>query len=216
MSALTVRVQNGIGWVELDFPGKPVNMITPAVREQLETVLDRVGSDADVRAVVFISRKPDSFIAGADIEEFLSLGSRDEAHRLVRSGQALVNRFETLGKPVVAAIHGTCLGGGLEAALACTYRIATDHPKTQIGLPEVQLGIIPAAGGCQRLPRLIGVRAALDMILAGKRVRASRALRSRRHAPAAGSEPRDRAASRSRALHARRARAAGGDPEARW
>jgi 3-hydroxyacyl-CoA dehydrogenase/enoyl-CoA hydratase/3-hydroxybutyryl-CoA epimerase len=177
MSALTLRVQNGVGWLELDLPGEPLNKITPGVRKELETVLDRVASDADIRAVVLISRKPDSFIAGADIDEFLGLRSRDEAHSLVRTGQALINRLETLGKPVVAAIHGVCLGGGLEAALACTYRIATDHPKTQIGLPEVQLGIIPAAGGCQRLPRLIGARAALDMILAGKRVRARRAYR---------------------------------------
>ena len=177
MSALTLRVQNGVGWLELELPGNLVNKITPAVRQELETMLDRVASDADIRAVVFISRKPDSFIAGADIDEFLRLSSRDEAHTFVRTGQAVVNRFETLGKPVVAAIHGACLGGGLEAALACTYRIATDHAKTQIGLPEVQLGVIPALGGCQRLPRLIGVRAALDMILAGKRVRARRAHR---------------------------------------
>ncbi len=78
---------------------------------------------------------------------------------------------------MVAAIHGACLGGGLELALACHYRIATDHPKTQLGLPEVQLGLIPGAGGCQRLPRLIGVRAALDMILTGKSERATKALR---------------------------------------
>ncbi|MGD8727039.1 MAG: 3-hydroxyacyl-CoA dehydrogenase NAD-binding domain-containing protein [Gemmatimonadales bacterium] len=177
MNAVTVRVQNGVGWLELNLPGSPLNKITPDVRTELEQTLDRVASDADVRAVVVMSTKPDSFVAGADIDEFLALRSRDEAHTLVRAGQALVNRIETLGKPVVAAIHGTCLGGGLEAALAATYRIATDHPKTQIGLPEVQLGIIPAAGGCQRLPRLIGVRAALEMILEGKRVRARRAYR---------------------------------------
>ncbi|HEU4681424.1 MAG TPA: 3-hydroxyacyl-CoA dehydrogenase NAD-binding domain-containing protein, partial [Gemmatimonadales bacterium] len=87
------------------------------------------------------------------------------------------SRVETLQKPVVAAIHGACLGGGLELALACHYRIATDHPKTQLGLPEVQLGLIPGAGGCQRLPRLIGARAALDMILSGRSERASKALR---------------------------------------
>ena len=89
----------------------------------------------------------------------------------------MLSRMETLPKPVVAAIHGACLGGGLELALACHYRIATDHPKTQLGLPEVQLGLIPGAGGCQRLPRLIGVRAALDMILTGKSERPAKALR---------------------------------------
>ena len=89
----------------------------------------------------------------------------------------MMNRVETLPKPIVAAIHGACLGGGLELALACHYRIATDHPKTQLGLPEVQLGLIPGAGGCQRLPRLIGARAALDMILTGKSERGAKALR---------------------------------------
>jgi 3-hydroxyacyl-CoA dehydrogenase/enoyl-CoA hydratase/3-hydroxybutyryl-CoA epimerase len=89
----------------------------------------------------------------------------------------MVSRVETLPKPVVAAIHGACLGGGLELALACHYRIASDHPKTQLGLPEVQLGLIPGAGGCQRLPRLIGVSAALDMILTGKTERPAKALR---------------------------------------
>ena len=126
---------------------------------------------------MLISGKPDTFIAGADIDEFVALQTREEAEALVRAGQVLINRLENLGKPIVAAIHGACLGGGFEAALACSYRVATDHPKTVIGLPEIQLGIIPAAGGCQRLPRLIGVRAALDIILAGKTVPAARAFR---------------------------------------
>ncbi len=179
MSAITTRVQHGVGWLEIDVPHEPINKITATVRHELEVALERVATDADIRAVVLISRKPDSFIAGADIDEFLELRSREEAHSLVRAGQGLINRLETLGKPVVAAIHGTCLGGGLEAVLACAYRIATDHPSTQLGLPEVQLGIIPATGGCQRLPRLIGLQAALDMILTGKRVRAERAHRMR-------------------------------------
>jgi 3-hydroxyacyl-CoA dehydrogenase/enoyl-CoA hydratase/3-hydroxybutyryl-CoA epimerase len=177
MSAFTVRTEHGIGWLELDLPDEPVNKMTRGVREELGSWLDRLGADGDVRSIVLISRKPGSFIAGADIDEFLALRSRDEAHALVRSGQELVGRLGRLGKPVVAAIHGACLGGGLEAALACTYRIATDDAKTRIGLPEVQLGIIPAAGGCQRLPRLIGVRNALDMILAGKQLPARRAFR---------------------------------------
>ncbi len=133
--------------------------------------------DPATRAVVLISGKPDNFIAGADIEEFTALTSQDAAERLSFVGQETVSRVETFHKPIVAAIHGACLGGGLELALACHYRIATDHPKTQLGLPEVQLGLIPGAGGCQRLPRLIGARAALDMILTGKTERAGKALR---------------------------------------
>ncbi|MDH3290327.1 MAG: 3-hydroxyacyl-CoA dehydrogenase NAD-binding domain-containing protein [Gemmatimonadota bacterium] len=176
-AALTARVERGIAWLELDLPAEPVNKITRGVREEFERVLDRLASDPDVRAGILISRKAGSFIAGADIDEFGGLASRGEAHALVRGGQVLVTRFATLGKPMVAAINGACLGGGLETALACTYRVAADDPKTLIGLPEVQLGILPAAGGCQRLPRLIGVRAALDLILAGKQVPARRAHR---------------------------------------
>lgn len=178
MSAFTTQVRDGIARLELNLPGEGVNKITRDVRDELEELLGQLATDGAMRAVVLISGKPDTFIAGADIDEFVALQSREEAYDLVRQGQALVNRIEWLGKPVVAAIHGACLGGGLEAALACTYRIATDHPKTRLGLPEVQLGIIPAAGGCQRLPRLIGVRAALDIILAGKQVPARRAYRS--------------------------------------
>ncbi len=178
MGAFRCAVSDGIARVVLDLPGEPVNKITRSVREELDQLLDRLGGDPGVRAVILSSGKPDTFIAGADIEEFVALRSREEAHELVRAGQRLLNRLPALGKPIVAAIHGACLGGGLETALACTYRIATDHPKTQIGLPEVQLGIIPAAGGCQRLPRLIGVRAALDIILAGRTLPAHRAYRA--------------------------------------
>lgn len=178
MGAFTVELRDEIAHVVLDLPGEPINKITREVREELEEVMSRLRNDSQVHGVVLISGKADSFIAGADIEEFVALQTRDEAEQLVRSGQALINRLAALGKPVVAAIHGACLGGGLETALACAYRVATDHPRTTLGLPEVQLGIIPAAGGCQRLPRLIGVRAALDIILAGKTLPASRALRA--------------------------------------
>src|SRR3954470_11479230 len=177
MPAFTVQDENGIAVVTFNLPGEPVNKLTSAVRDELEGVLNELRDDAPTRAVVLISGKPDNFIAGADIEEFTAITSQDAAERLSFEGQETVSRVETFHKPIVAAIHGACLGGGLELALACHYRIATDHPKTQLGLPEVQLGLIPGAGGCQRLPRLIGARAALDMILAGKSERASKALR---------------------------------------
>ncbi|GIW52887.1 MAG: fatty acid oxidation complex subunit alpha [Gemmatimonadales bacterium] len=176
-SCFTVSVRDGVAHVVLDLPGEPINKITRGVREEMETLFPRLEEDAAVRAVVLASGKPDTFIVGADIDEFVALRSSEEARALVLSGQALINRLASFSKPVVAAIHGACLGGGLETALACTYRVATDHPKTMIGLPEVQLGIIPAAGGCQRLPRLIGLRAALDMILTGKSVPAKQAFR---------------------------------------
>ena len=168
MNAFTTELRDGIAWLSLDVPFEPVNTIARAVREEFRAVLDWVRDETAARAAVLISAKTDNFIAGADIDEFTALRTRAEALALVLDGQELSERIAKLGKPVVAAIHGACLGGGLEAALGCTYRIATDHPKTSLGLPEVQLGIIPAAGGCQRLPRLIGVRGALDIILAGK------------------------------------------------
>ncbi|MEP6687517.1 MAG: fatty acid oxidation complex subunit alpha FadJ [Gemmatimonadales bacterium] len=177
MSALTTIVEDGIAVVTFDLPGEPVNKLSGAVKVEFEALLIRIRDDEGIRAAVLISGKPDSFIAGADIEEFSALTTESAAERLSFEGQEMVNRVETLAKPVVAAIHGACLGAGLELALACHYRVATDHPKTQLGLPEVQLGLIPGAGGCQRLPRLIGARAALDMILTGKSERGAKALR---------------------------------------
>jgi 3-hydroxyacyl-CoA dehydrogenase / enoyl-CoA hydratase / 3-hydroxybutyryl-CoA epimerase len=177
MSAFTTENENGVAIVTFDLPGEPVNKLTNAARVELEALLIGFRDDPGTRAVVLISGKPDNFIAGADIEEFTALTSQDAAERLSFEGQETVSRVETSHKPIIAAIHGACLGGGLELALACHYRIATDHPKTQLGLPEVQLGLIPGAGGCQRLPRLIGARAALDMILTGRTERASKALR---------------------------------------
>ncbi|MDF3053859.1 MAG: multifunctional fatty acid oxidation complex subunit alpha, partial [Geminicoccaceae bacterium] len=177
MSAFATQHENGTAVITFDLPGEPVNKLSGAVRVELEALLIGFRDDPATRAVVLISGKPDNFIAGADIEEFTALTSQDAAERLSFEGQETVSRVETFHKPIIAAIHGACLGGGLELALACHYRIATDHPKTQLGLPEVQLGLIPGAGGCQRLPRLIGARAALDMILTGKSERASKALR---------------------------------------
>ena len=177
MTAFSVANDNGIAILTLDLPGEPVNKITAAVRAEFDVVLDQLRNDGAVRAVILISGKPDTFIAGADIEEFTELATQGEAEALSRDGQALIDRVDSFPKPLIAAIHGACLGGGLELALACDYRIATDHPKTMLGLPEVQLGLLPGAGGCQRLPRLIGVRAALDIILAGKSEPAAKASR---------------------------------------
>jgi 3-hydroxyacyl-CoA dehydrogenase / enoyl-CoA hydratase / 3-hydroxybutyryl-CoA epimerase len=175
--ALTTEMrEGGVAVVTFDLEGESVNKLTRGVLEEFKALMDRVDSDATIRAVVLISGKPDLFIAGADIEGFLELRTAAEAEALSREGQELMNRLEKLRAPVVFAIHGTCVGGGLEAALAVAYRIATDHPKTVLALPEVQLGLIPGAGGTQRLPRRVGLRQALDMILQGKNVRAKKAL----------------------------------------
>ena len=164
--------------VTLDVPGEPVNTFTARGRARVRRAARPVERDQSVRAAVLLSGKPDVWIAGADIEELLELPGAAEAERLSRTGHELMDRVERLRTPVVAAIHGACLGGGLELALACAYRIATENPKTVLALPEVQLGLIPGAGGTQRLPRIVGLRAALDMILTGKNVRARKALQT--------------------------------------
>ncbi len=173
---LTSDVDNGVLVVTMDAPGEPVNTLSPRLIGEFESVFARVDADPDVKGVVLISGKPESFIVGADIDQFLEFTSAIDAERVARLGQQLLARLEGLRAPVVAAIHGACLGGGLEVALACRYRICTDHPKTSLGQPEVQLGLIPGMGGTQRLPRRVGLQAALDMILTGRNVRAKRAL----------------------------------------
>lgn len=162
--------------VTLDVPGEPVNKLTTALGDALLDVITQVDRDAGVRACVLVSGKKDSFIAGADIEQFLAFRREVDAARASQTGQDVLNALAALRVPVVAAIHGACLGGGLELALACRYRICTSHAKTLLALPEVQLGVIPGMGGTQRLPRLIGLQAALDMILTGKNIRAKKAL----------------------------------------
>lgn len=177
MSAFSVVTEGGIAVVTFDLPGQSVNLLSTAVAEELDRVLDQLRDDPLVRAAVLISGKPDNFIAGADIEQFTRLQSQTQAEARSRAAEAMSDRVATFAKPLVAAIHGACLGGGLELALACRWRVATDHPKTQLGLPEVQLGLVPGAGGTQRLPRLIGARAALDLILTGKPARGAKLLR---------------------------------------
>jgi 3-hydroxyacyl-CoA dehydrogenase / enoyl-CoA hydratase / 3-hydroxybutyryl-CoA epimerase len=164
--------------VTIDAPGAPVNTLSPALASEFEDVFRRAQDDTLIKGVVLISGKPDGFIAGADIEQFPSLRTAADAEGISRMGQDLLRRLELLRVPVVAAIHGACLGGGLETALACRYRVCTDHPKTTLALPEVQLGLIPGMGGTQRLPRRVGLQAALDMILTGRSVRAKRALQT--------------------------------------
>jgi 3-hydroxyacyl-CoA dehydrogenase/enoyl-CoA hydratase/3-hydroxybutyryl-CoA epimerase len=169
---------DGILVLTLDVPGEKVNTLGKAMMQELDTLIHGLESRSDVKAVVLRSAKTDNFIAGADIKDFTAIRSSMEGESLSRQGQAVLDRLAALKVPVVAAIHGSCMGGGLETALACRYRIASDHPKTSIGLPEVNLGIIPGMGGTQRLPRLVGLRTALDLILTGRALKASRALRA--------------------------------------
>ncbi len=174
MPAISLTIEDGIAILTLDVPGESVNIISRGVRDAMRKAFDDLERSTDVRAAVLLSGK-DSFIAGADIEEFLQWKTAADAEAASREGHGLLDRLERLRTPVVAAVHGACMGGGTEAILACAYRIATDHPKTVIAVPEVQLGLIPGAGGTQRLPRTVGLQAALDMILTGKNIRARKA-----------------------------------------
>jgi 3-hydroxyacyl-CoA dehydrogenase/enoyl-CoA hydratase/3-hydroxybutyryl-CoA epimerase len=173
---LSMALDDDVLVVTIDRPGESVNTLSPALVGEFEGLFLRVDQDTLIKGMVLISGKPDSFIAGADIEQFPGIATAAQAESISRMGQDLLNRLEKLRTPVVAAIHGACLGGGLETALACRYRICTDHPKTTLAVPEVQLGLIPGMGGTQRLPRQVGLQAALDMILTGRSIRAKKAL----------------------------------------
>jgi len=161
------RDETGVLWLTFDRPESKVNTFSPGTLDELEEMLGRVG-DAEARALVIRSAKKDSFIAGADIDELSTIETEQDAYELGRRGQGVFGQISALKIPTVALIHGSCLGGGLEMALACDYRLITEHPKTSLGLPEVNLGILPGWGGTQRLPRLIGLPQALTMILTGK------------------------------------------------
>jgi len=174
--ALSSEIFDGVVVVTIDLPNEPVNKLNRQVKDEFVALMDRLERDLNVRAAVLLSGKKDSWIAGADINEFLELKTAADAERMSHEGQLLLDSVERMRTPLICGIHGACLGGALELALASAYRIATDDPKTVLALPEVQLGLIPGAGGSQRLPRLIGTRAALDMILTGKNVRAKKAL----------------------------------------
>ncbi|MBX7099824.1 MAG: enoyl-CoA hydratase/isomerase family protein, partial [Myxococcaceae bacterium] len=171
------ELEGEVAVVTFDDPTEAVNTLSPETGRAFEALLTRAASDAAVKAVVFTSGKKDSFVAGAKIDFVTAIKTAAEASRISREAQASFDRLEAFPKPVLAAINGACLGGGLEWALACDYRLATDSPKTSLGLPEVQLGLIPGAGGTQRLPRLIGAQAALDLILSGKTLKAKKALK---------------------------------------
>lgn len=174
-AGLSLTVDHGVAIVTYDQPQSPVNTLNSRVGPVFERIFARIEQDPTIRGAVMVSGKVDSWIAGADIDELARVTSAADGEALSLGGHALLNRLAAMSKPVVAAIHGAALGGGLEVALACRYRIATDHPKTVLALPEVQLGLIPGAGGTQRLPRTVGLQAALDMILTGKNIRAKKA-----------------------------------------
>jgi len=171
---------DGIAWITFDDPGRSVNVLTEPVMIRLGQALDQAraaGREGRARVVVIRSGKDAGFIAGADVDAIAGLDDPAEAEYKVKMGQQVFSDAASLPIPTVAAIHGACLGGGLELSLACIHRVVSDAPRTQLGLPEVMLGILPAWGGTTRLPRLVGLQAALDLLLTGKQVGARKAER---------------------------------------
>jgi 3-hydroxyacyl-CoA dehydrogenase/enoyl-CoA hydratase/3-hydroxybutyryl-CoA epimerase len=166
---------DGIGVLTLDVPGHSANTLSVAVLEDLARVLSGI-EQAPPKGLLIRSGKPGGFIAGADINEFTTFGSREEALKAVLRGQRLCDRVAALPFPVAVVIQGFALGGGMELALACTYRVGVDDGKLTLGLPEVQLGIHPGFGGSVRSVQLLGVRRAMDMMLTGKNIRGKKAL----------------------------------------
>lgn len=170
-----VERRDDVAVIVLDVPGQSMNTLRTDFVADLERLLGDLEADRAVAGVVLASGKTDSFIAGADIEMLAAVASPADGVALSREGQRVFDRIEGSTTPVVAAIHGTCLGGGMELVMACHGRIASDDPATRLGQPEVLLGLIPGAGGTQRLPRLAGLEQALELILTGRDVSASRA-----------------------------------------
>jgi 3-hydroxyacyl-CoA dehydrogenase/enoyl-CoA hydratase/3-hydroxybutyryl-CoA epimerase len=169
------RDADGVAWLTLDKPGTSANVLSSGVLEELGTLIGTLAMSVP-RALIIRSAKPSGFIAGADIGEFTAFKGPEDAFALIRAGQAVLDRLEALPCPTVAAIHGFALGGGLELALACRYRVAVNDDRLALGLPEVQLGIHPGFGGTVRAVRIIGVRPAMQLMLTGKSVRADKAL----------------------------------------
>ncbi len=165
------KVEEGVALVTLDHP--PVNILTPELLAELDTTFDSLATDDAVKIVV-LTGAGRFFVAGADIRVLASIASSAEGAAMARHGQTILNKIEALGKPVIAAINGACLGGGFELALCCHIRLAAEGAR--LGLPEINLGIMPGFGGTQRLPRLIGQSKALELILTGEPISAREAM----------------------------------------
>lgn len=172
-----LRDHNDIAWLTLDRPDSNTNTINQAVFSEFKTILESLQHNLKPKGLVIQSGKKNGFLAGADIKQFEQFKNEEEAFALIRQGQIVLQILEDLPFPSLALIHGFCFGGGLELALACRYRIADDGLDTKLALPEVLLGIHPGWGGTIRLPRLIGSLKALDLILTGRSVSASQALK---------------------------------------
>ena len=174
--SLEIR-EDKIGVLTMDVPGETMNTLRAEFADEISDLMKEIKSNSDLQGLVLISGKKDSFVAGADVTMIDACETAADAEQLSLEGHRVMGELEALNIPVVAAIHGACLGGGLELALACHIRVCTESTKTALGVPEVMLGLLPGSGGTQRLPRLIGVAKSLDLMLTGKQIRAKQALK---------------------------------------
>ncbi len=161
------RDTSSIAWLHLDKAEASANVLSSEVVNELAMILDELETQTPT-GIVILSDKESGFIAGADVNEFTKLTTEEEALSLIRKGHGIFNKLEAFKCPTIALIHGFCLGGGLELALACRYRVADTDPKTRLGLPEVKLGIHPGFGGSARAIRTMGALAAMDIMLSGR------------------------------------------------
>ncbi|NXO63180.1 ECHA enzyme, partial [Phainopepla nitens] len=168
-------IKGDVAVVRFNTPNSKVNTLSKQLSAEFTDVMNEIWANEAVRSAVLISSKPGSFIAGADLNMLEACKTAQEVTQLSQDGQKMLEKIEHSPKPVVAAISGSCLGGGLEVAIACHYRVATKDKKTVLGTPEVLLGLLPGAGGTQRLPKMVGLPAAFDMMLTGRNIRADRA-----------------------------------------
>lgn len=168
---LNYEVKDDVAIIRFDTPNSKVNTLSKEVMAEFKDVVQKIESDSNVKSAVLISGKPDCFIAGADIGMLQSCATAEDVLNISSEGQKMLLQMENSNKPIVAAIMGSCLGGGLEVALACHYRIAVKSKSTVMGTPEVLLGLLPGGGGTQRLPKLLSVPNAFDMMLTGKNIK---------------------------------------------
>ena len=177
MSAVKFELgQDGIAVVKLDMPGRSMNVLNEELMGPFAEALTRIETDAAVKGVVLTSGKPE-FLAGADLDTVYKITDPQQAFDLAEAFKTLLRRMEKCEKPIVCALNGTALGGGLELAMACNHRIALNNPKAKFGLPEVKLGLLPGGGGTQRLPRMIGIQGALEMMTQGTELRVEQAVK---------------------------------------
>ena len=177
-SALSFNLENnGIAKLTFDLPNEKVNKLSSPVLFELDEILNEIVNNKKIKILQILSGKKDNFIAGADINEIKDLIDEKEALQKVAQGQEILTKIAKLPFPTIAVVNGSCLGGGLELALACQYRVGVIAKKTILGLPEVNLGIIPGFGGTQRLPELVGLEESLKIILSGKSIDISKAFK---------------------------------------